>query len=468
MGMGIPEPLPSLAQAARLIGARSLSPVELTQTCLDRIAAFDGQLKSFILVDAEGAIEAARAAEHEIMAGRWCGPLHGIPIALKDNYDTAGIRTTAGSRLHADRVPQEDAAAWSRLRAAGAILLGKLEMHEFAFGGPAEDALFQPPSNPWDRLRYAGGSSGGAGVAVAAGLCMAAMGTDTNGSIRIPAAHCGVAGLKPTFGLVSRRGVVPLSWSLDHCGPMARTAEDCALMLEASAGFDRGDPASVHRQIGRWGSDRSSLTDLRIGVVRFADGEPAIAPAVERACSAAIEVLRGLGATIVGVTLPSLWDFTAVSITISTAEAFAMHANGLRNRPECYNSFTRARFGLGSYLSAADYIEAQRLRRELSDACTATLSRVDLLACPAATDTAPLRTAMDPYYYLDAPMITSPFSAVGLPAISICCGFDETGLPIGLQLAARAFDDGTILRAADVYERSTPWRDRRPTMPTVN
>ena len=454
----------TMAEAGRLMAAGKLSPVDLTGAYLDRIDALDGGLNSFVLVRRDAALAEAREAETEIAAGRHRGPLHGIPVALKDIIETAGIRTTANSRLLADHVPDRDAGAWARTKAAGAILLGKTETQEFGIGGPARDALFPPARNPWNADRYTGGSSSGSGAAVAAGFCAGAFGSDTNGSVRMPAARCGIAGFKPTYGRVSRSGIFPLAFSLDTCGPMAWTVEDCAIMLQGMAGHDPADPASVDIPVPDFRAAFSDRLDgLRIGVVRhWTNGDAKAIDAMNAALDDAVAVLAGLGARVTDARLPNVWDFTAVSMIITTAEAYAVHQADLRRRPEAFNEMTRVRFGMGALLDPADYIEAQRRRRELVAAYTDVMTDVDVLVSGALLNTASRFDDVGRLYYLAAPMPTTPFNVTGAPALSVCCGFAPDGLPLAIQIGGRPFEEATVLRAGHAYEQATPWRHRRP------
>ena len=457
----------TIAEASRRIAAGDQSPVDLVRAFLDRIEALDPSLRSFILVRPDDAMAEARKAEDEIVAGRWRGPLHGIPVGLKDIYETKGVPTTGCSRLLKDHVPGEDSFAWARLKDAGAILLGKHENPEFACGGPAEDGLFPYARNPWDTKRYAGGSSSGSGVAVAAGLCMAAMGSDTGGSIRVPASLCGIAGLKPSYGRVSRRGVFPLSFSLDCCGPMARTTEDCAILLAAAAGYDALDPSSVNLPVPDY---REHLTEdlegLRVGFVRhFSHTDAPVSDDINSALYDAIGVFKGLGAKVFDVVLPPLWDFNAVLTTIIRAEGFAVHERDLRERPHLYTDYARGRLMLGAFVPSADYLQAQRVRRQLVEDYNAVFRSVDVLVCAGILRTAGLMStvsAAHKFVFLREPVITGPFSVVGAPSMSVNCGFDDQGLPIGMQIAGKPFDEATVLRAAHGYERATPWCDRRP------
>ena len=457
----------SIAEAARQIAAKDLSPVDLVNACLSRIEIWDGRLRSYVLVRPDAALAEARRAADDIARDRGRGPLHGIPFGLKDVYGTAGIPTTGCSQLLLDNVPSEDCSAWARLKAAGAILLGKHENAELATGGPADDGPFPTARNPWNTDRYAGGSSSGSGVAVAAGLCLGAMGTDTGGSIRVPAALCGIAGLRPTFGRVSRRGVIPLANSLDCCGPMAWTAEDGAIVLKAIAGHDPLDPASADVPVDDYTSSLTlNMKGLRIGFIRhFSHGDARASDAVNEALDAALEVFASLGARVRDVMLPSLWDFSAVFSVVGRAEAYAVHERDLMERPQLYTRFARDRLRLGAFIGAGDYVRAQKVRKRLVARYAAAFEDVDILVCAAALETADRIedvTRTHTFVHLDVPVITAPFSVVGAPSISVCCGFDHAGLPIGMQISGRPFDEATILTAAAAYERATPWRDRRP------
>jgi len=443
---------PTIAEAARLIAASELSPVDLTRAMLDRIAGLDGRLHAFATVDGDRAMDAARAAEAEILSDGPRGPLHGIPVALKDAIDTAGLRTTVSSRLLADRVPDADADCWARLRAAGAVLLGKLENTEFCLGGPARDGFLPHARNPWDPGRYAGGSSSGAGVAVAAGMCPGAIGTDTGGSVRIPAAFCGIAGHKPTYELVSRTGVFPLSWSLDHVGPMAWTAEDCALLLDAVAASGPRDHAAALTE---------ELAGVRVGYAADWDRH-CVDPEVPAAARAALDAMRGLGAEVVEVEMPDLWAFTACNSTIMMSEAYAIHEAWLRKRPGDYSAFTRERIAMGALLRAADYAQAQRLRRELIAATDAATAGVDAWVTVGMIGPPPRIDQVEAFYFLEVPLITCPANVTGTPSTSVRCGFSAGGLPLSIQIGAARGRDATALRVAHAYERATPEHARRP------
>jgi aspartyl-tRNA(Asn)/glutamyl-tRNA(Gln) amidotransferase subunit A len=451
----------TIAEAARRIAARSLSPVELTRACLERIEAVDPQLNAFLTVTADAALERAREAERAIGRDGPHGPLHGIPFALKDIYDTRGIPTTGHSRLTRERVPDADSACTERLLAAGGILLGKLATHEFATGGPAYDLPWPPARNPWRLDRFPGGSSSGAAAAVAAGLVPLAMGSDTGGSIRLPAAFCGIAGLKPTYGRVSKRGVLPLSWTLDTCGPLAGTVEDCAIALQALAGHDPRDPGSADRPVPDYRAALGTgIAGLRIGVARELYARAG--DETRTAMDDALAILSGLGAEVVEVTLPSIDDYQAVYRAIVMAEAFAIHEAELRERPDAYSAVTRYRILPGIAISAAEYVDALRMQRELIERTLAVLETVDAVVAATTYGPAPVQATMRAEASFAQPPLTNPFNIAQCPAISVCNGFSPDGLPLAMQVAGRRFDEPTVLRIAHAYERATPWRERRP------
>ena len=456
----------SLAEAARRIRSRELSPVELTRHCLDRIAAIDGKLNSFVTVTADLAVEQARAAEAALTAGSDVGPLHGVPIALKDLYGTKGVRTTAHSKVLLDNVPAEDAATTALLARAGTVLLGKLAMHEFAFGTPGFDTPFPPARNPWNPEHVTGGSSSGSGAALAAGLCYGSLGSDTGGSIRIPAAHCGIVGLKPTYGRVSRYGVVPLSWSLDHAGPMARTVEDTALILAAIAGYDHRDPASADAPVADYtGGLTAGVSGLRLGVPRaWFDHMEGTDPEVMSAFESALEVLGKLGAELVTLDSEPFIESRPVNMTILIAEAYAYHEETLRSRRQDYGEGVRNSVLAGAFYSAADYIQAQRARGELIARFREIFRDVDAVLSPTMARPAGRFDTLDPAAAFKTPNYSNAFNLSGLPAISVPCGFSSEGLPIGLQVAGRAFEEATVLRIAHAYEQATPWHVRHPSL----
>jgi aspartyl-tRNA(Asn)/glutamyl-tRNA(Gln) amidotransferase subunit A len=459
----------TIAEAGRAIAAGELSPVALTEAYLDRIAALDGELHSYVLVLREEALAAARAAA----AGSSRGPLHGIPIGLKDIYKTRGVRTTAGSRRYLDHVPDEDAETWARLRAAGAILLGKQETHEFAIGGPDFTLPFAPARNPWNTAHYPAGSSSGSAAAVAGGLCAGAMGSDTGGSIRGPAAYCGIVGLKPTYGRVSRRGVFPLSYTLDHCGPLTRTVEDCAIMLQALAGYDPQDPASADMPVPDY---RSALTPrldgVRIGVIRHFHERDAVAgfgaesapsPAYIAAFDAACRALEGLGARLVDLELSPLVDYLDANRLIMLAEAYALHEADFKERPQDFGHHMFARIALGGLLSAADYVEAMRQRRELAVEFARALDGVDVAISANTTGPAPRIDQVPTYSTFERASYTGPYNLTGSPALSVPIGFED-GLPLAFQIAGKPFDEAGVMRVGHAFEQAAGFHRQRPAL----
>jgi aspartyl-tRNA(Asn)/glutamyl-tRNA(Gln) amidotransferase subunit A len=457
----------TIAEASRAIADGSLSPVALTEAYLDRIDALDGELHSYVLVLRDQALDAARA----LAAGGARGVLHGIPIGLKDIYKTRGIRTTAGSRRYLDHVPDEDAETWVRLRGAGAILLGKQETHEFAIGGPDFTLPFAPARNPWNTAHYPAGSSSGSAVAVAAGLCAGAMGSDTGGSIRGPAAYCGIVGLKPTYGRVSRRGVFPLSYTLDHCGPLTRTVEDCAIMMQALAGYDPEDPASAEAPVPDYRAALTSRLDgLKIGVVRHfhehdavADFGPDSAPsaAYVAAFDLACRALEGLGARLVDVRLSPLIDYLDANRLIMLAEAYALHEKDFHERPQDFGHHMFARIALGAFLTAADYVEATRQRRELCVEFARALDGVDVVVSANSTGPAPRIDAIPTYSTFERASYTGPYNLTGSPALSVPIGFED-GLPLAFQIAGKPFDEAGVMRVGHAFEQATDFHRRRP------
>lgn len=455
----------TINEASSLIRSGKLSPVELTRAFLERIQRLDGTLQAYVTVLADSAMAEARRAEAEILRGDYRGPLHGIPIALKDLYDTRGVRTTASSRVFADRVPAEDATTVARLRAAGAVLLGKLTMHEFALGGPDPTCGFPLARNPWDLDHIPGGSSSGSATAVAAGLCMGTLGSCTGGSIRGPASHCSIVGLKPTYGRVSRYGVIPLSWSLDHCGPMTWTVEDTALMLQAIAGYDPRDPTTSRAPAPDYAASlREDIRGLRVGVPRhffFAD-DPLISKEVLSLVDRALVTLEELGARVEEVTVPTLKYAGAAQPVIMLSEAFAYHSQKLRSRPQDFGDMVRTRFRVGGLFSGGDYVQAQRVRNVLKREFAQVLQRVDVIASPAMPSPAPTFKEMNVMTTARAPSFTGPYNLTGMPAISVPCGFTSAGLPVGLQIAGKPFDEPTVLRAAYTYQQHVRLFEKRP------
>jgi len=463
----------TVAEASRAIHERTLSPVALTEAYLERIDALDGELHSYVTVLRDAALDAAHAGARDIGAGRSRGTLHGIPIGLKDIYKTRGIRTTAGSRRYEHYVPKEDAESWVKLRNAGAILLGKHETHEFAIGGPDFGLPFPPARNPWNTAHYPAGSSSGSAVAVAAGLCAAAMGSDTGGSIRGPAAYNGIVGLKPTYGRVSRRGVFPLSYTLDHCGPLTRTVEDCAILMQALAGHDPQDPASADAAILDYRAALATRLDgLTIGIIRHfherdaaadfgADSAPSAAyvAAFDNAC----RTLESLGAQLVDLRLSPLIDYLDTNRLIMLAEAYALHETDFRERPQLFGHHMFARIGLGAFLSAADYVEALRQRRELAVEFADALTKVDVAVSANATGPAPRIDSVSTYSTFERASYTAPYNLTGSPALSVPIGFED-GLPLAFQIAGKPFDEAGVMRVGHAFEQATEFHRQRPSI----
>ncbi len=454
-------PFPTIAEAARLIAAKQISPVELTRHCLDRIEKLDGALHSFLLPTAERALADATAAEARIMKSGPKGPLDGIPIGHKDIYNTKGIRTTAHSRLLQDNVPEADATSVRLLAEAGTVLLGKLATHEFAFGGPSFDLPWPPARNPWNPDHFTAGSSSGTGAAVAAGLVLGGTGSDTGGSIRGPAALCGIAGIKPTYGLVSRAGILPLAFSLDHAGPMAWTVEDCAILLQAMAGHDPADPASADRTVPDFSADLGKgVKGLRIGVPRhFHESDCPASEGVRRGIDDALDTYTRLGAEVREITLSPLMDYQACGFLIMVTEAYAIHEQWMKSSFNSYGELLRDRMA-----SAADHMQAVRRRRELCAEMAAAFGDLDLLVTAAQPAEAPRINAVPKWANLERPTFTMAFNVTGYPAMSVCTGFGAGGLPVSMQIVGRPFDEATVFRAGHAYETATSWRSRRPAL----
>jgi aspartyl-tRNA(Asn)/glutamyl-tRNA(Gln) amidotransferase subunit A len=457
----------TIGQLSRLIESREASPREIVEAYLRRIERLDPLLATYVTVTVERAQSEAKAAEDEIMRGRYRGPLHGIPFALKDIIDVAGIRTTACSRLLEDNFARCDATCVALLHAAGAVLLGKLTTYELATGGPSFDLPWPPARNPWNLDHNAGGSSSGAGAAVAGGLALFALGSDTGGSIRVPSAYCGVTGLKPTFGRVSMAGVVPLSESFDTVGPLCRTAEDCALVLQAIASPDPDDPVHAAAPADDYVSALASgLDGVRIGVVRsFYEDEQASEPVVA-AMTEAVDTFRRLGAEIREVCVSPLADYGACARIIAFPEKFLIHKDNLIARPEVFGEVFRYRVLAGVLVSASDYIAATWLQRKLTVELLATLNEVDVLVTATTLGPAPAFEAMSLTKALQ-PFLTAPFSLAKVPAVSLCCGFSPENLPLGMQIAGCPFNEATVLRVAHAYQQATSWHRRRPPLTTT-
>jgi len=451
----------SIAEAGRALRAGRLTSAVLTRHALERVEASQDRLHAFILVSRERALTDARRADAELAAGVDRGPLHGIPYALKDIYDTAGIATTCHSRLRFGHVPQADSMVAEKFAKAGGVLLGKLATHEFAIGGPSFDLPFPPARNPWNPDHITGGSSSGSAAAVAAGLVRMASGSDTGGSIRGPAAYCGTVGIKPTYGRVSRRGVFPLSYTLDHCGPLARSVEDAAIALGLMAGYDPLDPGSADVPVPDYRAGlEAGVAGLRIGIPRafFAD-----APALTEEVGAAIErtaaELRGAGAKVFDVRLPDYALFAAANRVILYAEAFAVHADDLRRRLADYARSTATRLICGALITAEDLVQAGRQRRRLADAVNEVLGSCDVLLTACALAPAPRFDAPVDPRALHSPIQTGAFNLTGHPAISVPVGLGAAGLPLSVQIVGRAFDEAMVLRVARAVERLYGWED---------
>jgi aspartyl-tRNA(Asn)/glutamyl-tRNA(Gln) amidotransferase subunit A len=451
----------SIREAADLVRKKKVSPVELTTACLARIDRLNPALNAFITITAESALDQAREAEAEVKRGQWRGPLHGVPIALKDLFDTAGVRTTAASGVFKDRVPTEDAEVVRRLKAAGAVLLGKTNMQEFAFGGSSTVSYFGAVHNPWELSHIAGGSSGGSAAAVAAELCYGALGSDTAGSIRLPASDCGIVGLKPTYGLVSTRGAIPLSWSLDHVGPVTRTVADTALMLQVIAGYDPQDITSEEIKVPDYAQTlRANVSSTRIGVPReffFADLDAEIEAAVRNALSVLGKLTAGIREVALSAnTMESLRD------VVRAAEAYAYHREFVAKTPELYQPPTLKRIRAGADVTTPAYIQARRDLTQVRRTAGKSFESVDALVTPTLPIPPPAISDPRADDILPAVRNTSAFNVYGLPAISVPCGFTSAGLPMGLQIIGPPGGDAVVLQLAHAYEQATDWHKRRP------
>jgi len=453
----------TICELSRRLRKREISPLELTRNCLAKIEKLNPTLNAFITVTAESALLRAKEAELEIQHGNWRGPLHGIPIGLKDLIDTAGVRTTAASALFKDRIPDHDAEVVQQLKNAGAVLVGKQNLHEFAYGGSSVISYFGEVHNAWNCSYIAGGSSGGSATAVAAGLCYGAIGTDTAGSIREPAALCGVVGLKPTYGRVSARGVIPLSWSLDHVGPITGTVADAAVMLQTISGYDSQDPSSANLTVDNYAEtlDRGAR-NMRIGLPRkffYEDLDPEVSSAVEQA----LGVLKSLGADVFELELPVPTDRT-----LQAAESYAYHAEFVKRSPELYQPETLRRIRTGERSSAADIEEHRQELKRLRSEIGEILQDIDVLVTPTTPIVAPALAELKQNPELLRPREitllrnTRPFNVWGLPAISVPCGFTSAGLPIGLQIAGPHWSESRVLQVAYAYEQATAWHKREP------
>lgn len=462
----------SLADAASKVRTREVSPVDLVQAALARIRATDDILRSYITVFEEQALQVAKAAEIMAAAGHNLGPLHGIPIALKDNIALRGTRTTAGSKVLGDWVPDADATIVTRLRRAGAIFIGKTNMHEFAWGGTSANPHYGAVRNPWNTERFPAGSSGGSGVAVAARSCFGAVGTDTGGSIRLPSAINGVAGIRPTYGRVSNHGIIPLAWSMDTAGPMTRTVEDCALMFGAMAGYDPEDPTTADRPCADYSAGlRDGVRGLRIGVVPgyfFHHLQPPVHDAVQ----AALAAFEQLGAQIVEVEIDNIHGNISAQLTIESAEPSTYHQRWLRERPQDYGDDVRALLEVGELLLATHYLQAQRYRTLLRNEFINAFRKVDVFVCPTLPFTATklgattvvIESGVEEDMLSAIMQFTGVASLTGLPALNVPCGFDADGMPIGMQLIGRPFDEATLFRMGHAFQMATEFHLRAPSV----
>jgi aspartyl-tRNA(Asn)/glutamyl-tRNA(Gln) amidotransferase subunit A len=454
----------TISKFAQRLRRREISPVEIARACLDRIEKLNPSLNAFITVMAESALSEAQTSEREIGHGEWRGPLHGIPVALKDLIDTAGIRTTAASALYKDRVPEHNAEIVRQLREAGAVIIGKNNLHEFAYGGSSLISYFGEMHNPRDRGRITGGSSGGSASAVVAGMACAAIGTDTAGSIREPAALCGCVGIKPTYGRVSSRGVIPLSSSLDHVGPLTVTVADAAIVLQAIAGYDAEDITTANVPIADYvGALREDAKQLRVGVLReyfFDDLDMEVAAAAEQA-------LRDMTALVAEIKEVRLRDHNLdvpTDRTLQTAESYAYHADNIAKNPDLYQQETLRRIRSGENVTAATYIQRRRELEEARRGIAQIFADVDVLVTPTTPMPAPaiadLKSNPDALRPAELKLLhnTRPFNVWGLPAISVPCGFTQSGLPIGLQVAGPHWREDLVLRMAYAYEQATNWQ----------
>ena len=454
----------TIAEASALLASGAISPVELAEHHLRRIEALDGDLHCFLEVAADSALDDARIAQREFLAGRRRGPLHGIPFGLKDNYDTAGIATTANSAAFRHRKPDRDATVVRLLKEAGAVLLGKQAMHELAYAGLSTTLPWPVPRNPWNVAHDTGGSSSGSGVAVAAGLSMFAMGTDTGGSVRNPAAHCGLVGLKPSFGIISRTGVMMNSYSLDHCGPLTRTVRDCALVMNAVVAHDPSDPACISRSQAVDYTDGldEGIDGWTIGVIsHLYERDVPANDEIRASMREALAKLASVGARIEEVSIERLQHYAACKATIQRPEIREEYERDLVERPSAFGEKFRARVAAG-HVSAVEYLQAQRERRRLTAAMERLFDRFDLLVTAGPYGPAGLIADVAANWTFDSPEVTVPFSVTGVPAMSLCTGFSRSGLPLSMQIIGPHLGDAAVLRAAQSYQSTTSWHNRHP------
>ena len=460
----------TIVEAVKQITDGVLSPVELTEAALERIAKVNPSLNAYITVCGDSAMEEARAADRMVRAGDRLGPLHGIPIALKDNLHTKGIRTTAGSKILADFVPDDDATVTRRLKEAGAVMIGKTNMHEFAWGGTTDNPHYGTCRNPWNPARFPAGSSGGSGVAVAARSCLGAIGTDTGGSIRLPSAVNGIVGVRPTLGRVSNHNVIPLAWTMDTVSPMTRTVEDCALMFGVVAGHDPLDPYSVPTPAADYLAGLGAgIRGIRIGLIKDYSLTH-VQPAVGDAIRAALDTLRRLGADVSEVPMPSIEGNISAQLTIESCEPSTYHQKWLRTRPEDYGADVRALLEMGEMYLATHYLQAQRYRTVLRNDFLKAFDTVDVFVTPtlpfAATPCGATTVVIEGGREEDMLSAIMQFTGVpsltGLPALSLPVGFDPDGLPIGMQVIGRPFDEATLFRFGHAYQGATEWHRAKP------
>jgi len=461
----VPELPQTIAEAARWLRNGQITSQSLTENLLARCHATQDTLAAFNVISDETALAAARQADQDFAAGRNLGPLQGIPLGIKDLLATADAPTTAHSRvLDPNWGKRQDATVVGKLRRAGAVIMGKLGLSEYAIGWPDPATGFATPKNPWNLERFPGGSSSGTGTAVAAGLILGGLGTDTGGSIRSPSAFCGISGIKPTFGRVSKEGCVPLSYSLDHIGPMAHTAYDCALLLQEMAGYDPTDPSTVNLPVPNM-LEKLNLepAKLRIGLLHdyFFTAEN-LTQEVKATVLAAIETFRQAGASVTEVTIPHAREGHMAQRIIMLTEAYTYHEPDLQARPQLYGKYTRRYLYQGAVYTAADYIQAQRVRSLVKAECAALLEKVDVLIMPSTTVTAPVFATHDPDSGWDSPSMAAIWNLTGFPAMSVCCGFSNEALPIGMQIIAAPFNEPLVLGVAHAYQQLTDWHLRRP------
>ncbi|WP_250866737.1 amidase [Caballeronia sp. INSB1] len=460
----------SIAEASRLVRRGETSPTELLRASLEQIERHNSTLRAFISVSDDAAKKAARAAELMLSAGYDLGPLHGIPLAVKDNIEIKGQRTTAGSKILSDWIPENDATVISKLKGAGAVFVGKTNLHEFAWGGTSANPHYGHVRNPWDPSKFPAGSSGGSGVAVAAGMCFGALGTDTGGSIRLPSAINGVVGLRPTYGRVSNSGIIPLAWSMDTAGPMTRTVEDCALIFNAIAGADANDPASATVPVDDYLSRLNvGVRGLRIGVVPgyfFTHLQNDVKVAVE----AALKTFEGLGAQVIEVDIKSIEGNISAQLTIESAEPSTYHQKWLRERPADYGADVRALLEVGEMLLATHYLQAQRYRSVLRSEFIEAFKRVDVFICPTLPFTATplgatkviIENGIEEDMLSAIMQFTGVPSLTGLPSLNVPCGFDSAGLPVGMQIIGAPFGEARLFSVGHAFQTATDFHTIRP------